>query len=83
MTPDLRIARSPTTGRSYPSVEAYEEPTDWRARQRRLLGAIASEERAIAREVGEEGASAFAEMARGSLLEQSERRYVLCVAIRR
>ena len=60
-------------------VESYEEVSDWKAQQRRVLEQAIIQKEVIRREIGD-AAEMFAKMASGALVEMDSRRYVLAIA---
>jgi ubiquinone/menaquinone biosynthesis C-methylase UbiE len=65
------------------TIEACEEPADWRRQQRALAEGLIAAEPEMSREMGMKNAGALAAMARGVLADMAVRRYVCVVAQKR
>ena len=64
------------------TIETHEEPRGWRDQHRALFEGIVNSETELVAERGPEGAARYVAMARGSLVDLPDRRYVFVVARR-
>jgi SAM-dependent methyltransferase len=65
------------------TIQAYEEPPDWRLQQRALADGLIAAEAEMSKEMDVATAAGYAAMARGSLADMRARRYVRVVAKKR